>query len=58
MKLEQPEIPLLFSETMVPDIFFAWKEIFSAVESDVKSEIKKINEISFFIDHLLPGHLL
>lgn len=23
MKLEQPEIPLLFSETMVPDIFFA-----------------------------------
>ena len=23
MKLEQPEIPLLFSETIVPDIFFA-----------------------------------
>ena len=23
MKLEQPEIPLLFSETVVPDIFFA-----------------------------------
>ena len=23
MKLEQPEIPLLFSETMIPDIFFA-----------------------------------
>ena len=23
MKLEQPEVPLLFSETVVPDIFFA-----------------------------------
>ena len=23
MKLEQPEMPLLFSETVVPDIFFA-----------------------------------
>ena len=23
MKLEQPELPLLFSETVVPDIFFA-----------------------------------
>ena len=23
MKLEQPELPLLFSETIVPDIFFA-----------------------------------
>ena len=23
MKLEQPDVPLLFSETVVPDIFFA-----------------------------------
>ena len=23
MKLEQPELPLLFSETIIPDIFFA-----------------------------------
>ena len=32
MKLEQPEIPLLFSETVVPDIFFA--EYLSNVPSD------------------------
>ena len=23
MKFEQPELPLLFSETIIPDIFFA-----------------------------------
>lgn len=32
MKLEQPEIPLLFSETVVPDIFFA--EYLSNMPSD------------------------
>jgi len=32
MKLEQPEVPLLFSETVVPDIFFA--EYLSQMTSD------------------------
>ena len=32
MKLEQPEVPLLFSETVVPDIFFA--EYLSQMPSD------------------------
>jgi hypothetical protein len=52
MKLEQPELPLLFSETVVPDIFFA--EYLSQMPS---SSVKVYLYIIFFQKKSINGKL-